>query len=212
MNEANATRQRIKAAAQRLFAERGIEAVTVRQIAAAAAVRNVGSLNYYFGSKEGLISELIADYFMAVNAQWTEGLSALDSRARDPGAVPASVGEVVEIMVRARPRAPSGAATALRFMASMLFTRRPMLNAILSDMRYQVFHGLTAHIRRARPDIPSAIMQQRLVFLAWYLVSVLSALEAHHATGRESVIWEAFDPVENIIVTGAAIIEAPLER
>ncbi|WCT72192.1 helix-turn-helix domain containing protein [Sphingomonas naphthae] len=205
MIEGGDTRSRIKSAAQRLFAERGIEAVTVRQIAAAADARNVGSLSYYFGSKEGLISELVADYFMTVHVRWTEGLDALQRRTS-----PASVREVVEIIVRARPRAEAGTETALRFMASMLFTRRHMLNLIMSDMRYEVFAGLTDHLRRARPDIPRETMQQRLIFLAWYLVSVLSALEAHHATGRPSDVWDARDPLENIVLTGAAIIEAPI--
>ena len=205
MTDGSGTRTRIKEAAQRLFAERGIEAVSVRQIAAAAGARNVGSLSYYFGSKEGLISELVADYFMAVHSQWSEGLAAVIRQD-----TPASVRQIVEIIVRARPRAARGTDTALRFMASMLFTRRHMLNTILSDMRYEVFADLTGYIRRARPDIPAAVMQQRLVFLAWYLVSVLSALEAHGASGRPSEVWDATDPLADIVLTGAAIIEAPL--
>lgn len=57
------TRRNIKVAARKLFAERGLEAVTVREIVAAAGAKNGGSLNYYFKSKEGLILELINEIF-----------------------------------------------------------------------------------------------------------------------------------------------------
>jgi AcrR family transcriptional regulator len=54
------TRTRIKVAAQRLFAQRGIDGVSVRDIVAAAGQRNNGSLNYYFRTKEALVLELRA--------------------------------------------------------------------------------------------------------------------------------------------------------
>ena len=44
---------RIQDAATRLFAEHGFDGVSVRDIAAAADV-TVGSINYYFGSKDSL--------------------------------------------------------------------------------------------------------------------------------------------------------------
>jgi len=55
------TRVRLKAAAQRLFATRGIDGVTVRDLNAAAGQRNNASLSYHFGSKEDLARELIID-------------------------------------------------------------------------------------------------------------------------------------------------------
>lgn len=47
---------RIQDAATRLFAEHGFEGVSVRDIASAADV-TVGSINYYFGSKDSLYQE-----------------------------------------------------------------------------------------------------------------------------------------------------------
>ncbi len=45
-------------AAERLFAERGYNGVSTRQIAEAASV-NLGSIPYYFGNKENLLKEVI---------------------------------------------------------------------------------------------------------------------------------------------------------
>ena len=51
------TRNAIKQAAQRLFATRGIDGVSVREIASAANQRNSGSVHYYFGTKEALVGK-----------------------------------------------------------------------------------------------------------------------------------------------------------
>jgi AcrR family transcriptional regulator len=52
------TRERLLAAAERLFAERGFKAVTVREICRAARA-NVAAVNYHFGDKLGLYREVI---------------------------------------------------------------------------------------------------------------------------------------------------------
>ena len=53
--------EHLKAVALRLFAEKGIDGVTVRQIAEAAGQKNHAVVGYYFGSKEALVRELIVD-------------------------------------------------------------------------------------------------------------------------------------------------------
>jgi TetR/AcrR family transcriptional regulator, regulator of cefoperazone and chloramphenicol sensitivity len=52
------TRARIRATAERLFAERGFRRVTVRDISRAARV-NVAAVNYHFGDKLGLYQEVV---------------------------------------------------------------------------------------------------------------------------------------------------------
>ena len=59
------TRERIKRAARRLFALNGVDAVVVRDIISAAGQKNVSALNYYFGSKEGLL-ETLTGYALAI--------------------------------------------------------------------------------------------------------------------------------------------------
>lgn len=53
-----ATRNRLLAQAGRLFAERGFHKVTVREISAAARA-NVAAVNYHFGDKMGLYTEVV---------------------------------------------------------------------------------------------------------------------------------------------------------
>ncbi|WP_078292821.1 TetR/AcrR family transcriptional regulator [Mycobacterium sp. D16R24] len=57
----DSTDQRLLGAAERLFAERGVDAVSLRAIMAAAGT-NVASVHYHFGSKERLIEALLDKY------------------------------------------------------------------------------------------------------------------------------------------------------
>ena len=52
------TKERIMLAAESLFAERGFESVSLRDITT-EALANVAAVNYYFGTKDALIDELI---------------------------------------------------------------------------------------------------------------------------------------------------------
>ncbi len=56
-----ATRGKIMEAAERLFADRGIDGVALREIAAAAGQGNNTAVQYHFGSKEQLIYDIF-DY------------------------------------------------------------------------------------------------------------------------------------------------------
>jgi AcrR family transcriptional regulator len=59
------TRERILKAAQRLFAERGYEATSVRAIVAKARV-NQAAINYHFAGKDGLYREVLRAAFRAL--------------------------------------------------------------------------------------------------------------------------------------------------
>lgn len=54
------TRERLIEAAGRLFAEKGFEGSTIREICEDAGA-NVAAVNYHFGGKEGLYTEVVAD-------------------------------------------------------------------------------------------------------------------------------------------------------
>jgi TetR/AcrR family transcriptional regulator, regulator of cefoperazone and chloramphenicol sensitivity len=73
------TKDRLVAAASALFAERGFEATTVRDIAERAGA-NVAAGHYHYGSKKALYLEVLREQFTAIRAE-------LDRRgARRPAA------------------------------------------------------------------------------------------------------------------------------
>jgi AcrR family transcriptional regulator len=76
------TPTRILDAAERLFAERGIEAVSVRSILAAAGV-NPALAHYHFGSREGLVAELLRTRIAPVVQEIGRALDEVDARGAE---------------------------------------------------------------------------------------------------------------------------------
>ncbi|MFT3727171.1 MAG: TetR/AcrR family transcriptional regulator [Terricaulis sp.] len=77
-------RQRLLLVAMHLFAERGFDGVTVRDISSAAGV-SVGLINHHFVSKEGL-RQAVDEYFLARTGAALDRAIA-ESRDLDPNAI-----------------------------------------------------------------------------------------------------------------------------
>jgi len=81
------TRERILSAAERLFAERGYDATSVRAIVAKARV-NQAAINYHFGGKDGLYREILRGAFRALtehqigHAEQTRAMSREEALAQ----------------------------------------------------------------------------------------------------------------------------------
>lgn len=209
IEEPTSTRDNIKIAARKLFAEHGLEAVTVRQIVAEAGAKNGGSLNYYFKSKEGLVRELVNDLFNDWSKVWLDRLSDLDKKGG-----PGSVRDIVDIIVRG-PDSESywdPAPTAHRFFAGVLFMRRKELTDFLNEMNFHVFRHLLQQIANLRPDIPEPVMRQRLIFFSWYVMSVQAALETSRASRKRSDVWAQPDPLVHLVDTATALLESGTQQ
>ncbi len=81
------TQSRLLDAAGRVFARKGFESATVREICREAEVQNIASINYYFGDKESLYQEAVKVAFKgntesAELPSWPKGVS-VEQRLRD---------------------------------------------------------------------------------------------------------------------------------
>jgi AcrR family transcriptional regulator len=90
------TRERILNAAERLFAERGLDGVSTRDITAQAKA-NVGAINYYFGNKEGLV---FAVFDRRLTPITEERLAALDEVERAAGKAAPKAEAVLRAYIR----------------------------------------------------------------------------------------------------------------
>ena len=66
--------------AERLFAERGVEAVSLRDVSAAAGQRNHSAAQYHFGDRAGLIAAVYEARMSVVNERRLGLLAQLDER------------------------------------------------------------------------------------------------------------------------------------
>ncbi|MEP5369912.1 TetR family transcriptional regulator, partial [Parvibaculum sp.] len=71
------TRLRLMQAAERLFGERGLHAVTLKEINAAAGQRNESALHYHFGSKQRLVQAILDHRVAAIDAVRAARVEAL---------------------------------------------------------------------------------------------------------------------------------------
>ena len=69
-------------AAERLYAERGIDAVSMREISRAAGQKNSSALQYHFAGKEGLIEAILIRRMNALDHRRLEYLDDLESRGK----------------------------------------------------------------------------------------------------------------------------------
>ncbi|MEI8039113.1 MAG: TetR family transcriptional regulator [Verrucomicrobiota bacterium] len=90
-------KQRLLDAAEPLLAERGFEAVSVRDITQLAKA-NVAAINYHFGTREGLIGWVVVRHLQPLN---DERLARLESLERKGGTAKAApVEEILDAWAR----------------------------------------------------------------------------------------------------------------
>jgi len=76
------TRERILKAAERLFAERGYDATSIRAIVAKARV-NQAAINYHFDGKDGLYREVLRAAFRGLTEQQLDHADEMKAMSRE---------------------------------------------------------------------------------------------------------------------------------
>jgi AcrR family transcriptional regulator len=207
MPEDDSTRERIKRAARRMFALKGVDGVAVRDVLAAAGQKNASALNYYFGSKEGLVETLIGDALAIAHARWEAALDALEVEGG-----PQTIREIVELLVLEGlpPNAPEGDEASARFLAMVLQTRRDLVQAAAARRGLTAYNRALRHIKRLMPNMPERARDQRLLFYFSASTAVFAVLEAAAKPGGGyAAPWSRPEPLSNFVDAMVGMLEAP---
>jgi len=201
-------RRRIKVVARRLFAERGIRDVTIREIAREAGQKNLGVVGYYFGNKEGLVRDLLVDAAALIEARRNAHLERLEAEGG-----PRSVHQAVEALVLPSVQFSAGdeghAETFNRFLLQLSQSDPGFIDRTLEGRWNSGYQRCLSHIRRLMPDMPTAAKNRRFVFVGAYVSSLLAMREAMITDpAREHPTWSSEAMLQDIIVTATAILEA----
>jgi AcrR family transcriptional regulator len=204
-------REQIRLAARRLFAEHGIDGVTVREIVQASSQKNNGSLSYYFGTKEALVREIVLEGAMVIDTRRNDRLNELEAAGG-----PASVAEVVEILVYPSvglAEEMGGEEDYVRFAFMMMLNHRELFMEAVGHRWNSGYIRCLDHLRRLMPDMPPQMKNQRFVFMGAYLGSVLTLREVALADrSRKHNMWGADSTLTHFIRTMCAMLEAPHEE
>jgi AcrR family transcriptional regulator len=174
------TRLRLIATAEQLFGDRGIHAVSAREIATAADQRNTNAVKYHFGGKQQLVDAIFEHRMVPLNARRLALIAEFDrhGRTHDPYAIAeAFVLPLAEFLEQAAPDS-----WYLRFCVQSVYTVHPdVATPDLAALGRQswtkglmVLHERTLHVCA---DLPAWLAEQR-----W---SLFSGFVAHALAERE---------------------------
>jgi len=173
--ESAGTKQRILVAAEKLFSDDGLGKTSLRAITAEAGV-NVAAIHYHFGSKQGLLVELLVRRIAPVNR---ERLSLLDEMERRAGADPPSLEDVVEAFVAPILRIVGEGELERRKLIALIgrFYAEPdeLLAPVIREQFGEVGERFTTALRRALPELSAADVAWRLHCTIGVLTHVLTA-------------------------------------
>ncbi len=157
------TKQKILDAAERLFAERGFDATSLRAITASAGV-NLAAVNYHFRSKDELIRAVLARNLAPLNARRLELLAGFEARAQGQPVpaeqiVRALIGPMLELQ-----RLP-GHANLPMLVGRMYTDPSPRIRQLFVDELGETARRFRKALQRSLPDLPPTDLYWRIGFM-----------------------------------------------
>lgn len=171
-NEAgHETRERLLDAAERLFAERGLDAVSVRDITEVAGA-NTASIHYHFGSKLDLIAATLQRRADALGARRDELLDEVEAMGE------LDLRAVVEALVRPTAELAASGEGGRNYVAFLAALGN---HAELVPVLFELFDPYTERflkvLARATPDLPEDVRLLRFAVSKELLNRVLGQPE-----------------------------------
>ena len=161
------TRERLIAAAESLFAERGVKGASLRDITSRAEV-NLAAVNYHFGSKEGLLRAVLETRLGPINAQRLELLDRLEATGE------VSVETLLDAFIRPAvdpTMRPSEAF--IQLMARIHHSDDAVTAEVLGDVFGPVAARYLTVLVSLLPDIPRDLIFQRMQFVIGAMIHSL---------------------------------------
>ena len=195
------TRLRLIIAAEKLFGDKGIHAVTLKEINGAAGQRNESALHYHFGSKTALVESILLYRSADIDKDRGERVEALlqAGEEKDLAAIlRATFLPMLELLKE------EDGVRFMRFLAQVL-------NDPDFDLPTMVTRGQLPGVKRANAlivaslgDIAPEIAIQRQRFLIEMIVSSAAIWTRHHdsvseAAEREFFIVALLDSIEGFL-------------
>jgi AcrR family transcriptional regulator len=169
--QGNETRKRLIKIAERLFAEQGVDAVSIRAVNAAAKL-GAASIHYHFGSKDKLVEAVVQDQGQRVTEHIRERCRALAEQAQPPSARQL-VDLIAEPFVELIEAQPQRGLRWVKIVAQLTLANDPSLNRMTADITGEVLE----QVYRAFPDVDRERLQLRWDLAGRTLIQMLSQID-----------------------------------
>jgi AcrR family transcriptional regulator len=202
------TRERLLVTAEELFATRGLDAVSVRDITEAADA-NTAAINYHFGSKRGLIEAIVASRADALGRRRAELLDELDLLYGDePPPLRAVIRAMVLSTAELATADPSGGYY-VAFVAAI--GDHPELMPVLDAFEPSTERFLRT-LARATPELPHDVRVLRFAAAKEVVNRVLGRADGPIPlwVQRHGVAFAVDDAVESVVDMLVGLFAAPV--
>lgn len=180
--DATATRQRILEAAERHYAERGFDGMSMRALTSEAEV-NLAAVNYHFGSKKELIHAIFRERIVPMNA---ERLALLKKAQEKAGDAPIPLEVIIDAFlqpVAQRASGPDGPdIDFLRMVGRCLSEDADFWHRLYVEEFQETVSAFRGAIHRTVPGLSEKELKLRFHFC---VSAMLGALVKHQQFMRE---------------------------
>lgn len=200
MRNGGDTREKIKRTAEALFAERGFNAVSIRDIVEAAEQRNTGSIHYYFRTKDALARELVADGVQRIDDDRNRRLDRMEAAGG-----PKAVREVIELL--AHPYFIDD--DFMRFLSRLMQDNYILFLEGAKDQNAG-FMRVMAHLQRLLPELPTLVLFQRIQLVIVYLTSMIALQGGGDGHKGWAQFWDTPGAGETLLDTVEGMLRQPV--
>jgi AcrR family transcriptional regulator len=171
------TRRQLVKIAERLFADEGVEAVSIRAVNAAAK-QGAASVHYHFGSKDKLVEAVVVEHGSRVTERINERVRDLAVQPEPPTArqlVELIADPFLELLERERVRGLRW----VKIIAQLTLADDPMLTHLTA----QTTNAVLEQVFRAYPDVDPDRLRMRWDVAGRTLIQMLAQVD-HVSPGR----------------------------
>jgi AcrR family transcriptional regulator len=204
VNSSASTKERILTAAEALFAQRGFEGASLRQLTAAAGV-NLAAVNYHFGSKDNLVEEV---FKRRLDQLSTRRLTALKQIAGHPDA---TLEDVLSAFIRPALDLShdGGGGLFMRVLARAFAEHDDSLRKFLSDNYGHVMRQFTTEFARLLPHLSKEELYWRIDLVTGALTHAMSGFGIIQRKSDVSETSHREQTAAHLIRFAAAGLSAP---
>ena len=202
------TRAKLIATAEELFAERGVDSVSLNEITRTAEQKNRTAVHYHFGSKDALVQAIFEKHWQPIGALRRQMLA--DIKQHKPVTLEAIASALV-LPVAARFDDPDGGLAYIKISAQLAATNtlRFFSQGNLSDDGSDHGGNMTPLWAPFLAPLPAAVRDQRMSLVVGMLFHGLADHAVFRDKGRAGLANTEL-MVSNLIDSICAVLRAPV--